>query len=112
MEQVRNYMHAATLLMHTSLAEGLSTALLEAIVCGLPFVATPAGGSSHIVQESGAGVIVPYNDEKALSEIVSSLLSNMDEIDAMKKRAHAFAPNLSWDRVFPRIMEVYRCCTG
>ncbi|MEM3159503.1 MAG: glycosyltransferase family 4 protein [Nitrososphaera sp.] len=109
-EEVRNCMHAADLLVHTSLAEGLSTALLESMACGLPFVTTPAGGNGHLARESGAGITIPFQDEKALAAAVTRLLGEGKEASEMKARARAFASDLSWERLFPRIMNVYRSC--
>jgi L-malate glycosyltransferase len=59
-----------------SRSEGMSNALLEAMACGLPCVATDVGGNSEVVQEGQTGFLVASEDPYALASRIIELLSN------------------------------------
>jgi glycosyltransferase involved in cell wall biosynthesis len=102
-----SYLCSCDLLLHTSLAEGLSTILIEAMSCGLPFVTTAAGGNGYLADESGAGVVVPFEDEKALASTVVSLINNRKRLELMHVNGKKFSAQFRWDKVFERIYKIY-----
>ncbi|MFB3816902.1 MAG: glycosyltransferase family 4 protein [Candidatus Methylomirabilales bacterium] len=57
----------------TLLEEGLSRALLEAMACGLPCVATALGGNPEALGDGTAGVLVPAGDGDALARLLGEL---------------------------------------
>ncbi len=76
------YMHRADLLMHLAQMEGLPNVLIEAQLAGTPVLATPAGGTSEVVNEGVTGVILSSADElheQELDEKLESLLADQDE---------------------------------
>jgi glycosyltransferase involved in cell wall biosynthesis len=58
----------------SSITEGLGSAILEAMACGRPVVATRAGGIPEAVDHEVTGIIVPPQDEHALSAAMLRLL--------------------------------------
>ncbi len=54
----------ADALLCTSLTEGWSLAMTEAMFCGLPVLTTSVGGAPEAIQESGLGIVFPpaYQD--------------------------------------------------
>jgi glycosyltransferase involved in cell wall biosynthesis len=59
-----------------SLSEGLSMAILEAMVAGKPVVATQVGGNPELVLNGETGFLVPPKDSHALASCLVTLLTN------------------------------------
>jgi glycosyltransferase involved in cell wall biosynthesis len=58
-------------------AEGMSNAMLEAMACGLPVVATDVGGAREVVGSDGkAGVVVPAGSSGALADAMAGLAAS------------------------------------
>jgi len=58
-----------------SVYEGLGVAILEAMAAGKPVVATRVGGIPELVSDAATGLLVPPMNPQALTEAISTLLS-------------------------------------
>lgn len=67
---VSDYLKSANIYLSTSLFEGLSNSLMEAMVAGLPIVATDVGDNSFLVREGFNGYLV---SSRAVGQIASRL---------------------------------------
>ncbi len=73
-EDIEQVMPQFDVYVCTSLSEGTSMTILEAMACGLPVVASAVGGNCSIV-DSASGILCPLNDSDAyISNIVRLLL--------------------------------------
>jgi glycosyltransferase involved in cell wall biosynthesis len=59
-----------------SISEGLSVAILEALLAGVPVVTTAVGGSPEVVDEGRDGLLVPAKNPDALSRAIEQALSD------------------------------------
>jgi glycosyltransferase involved in cell wall biosynthesis len=66
-----------------SRSEGFSNALIEAMACGLPCVATRVGGNSEAVEDGRNGYLVESEDADASADRILKLLSNPMEAARM-----------------------------
>ena len=73
---VRSYLQAADIFVLPSLAEGMSNALLEAMACGLPCVATRIGGNEELITDRVNGVLVAAGDSNALADAIIRLFND------------------------------------
>ena len=91
------FMKAADYLVCSSLAEGFSTVVLEALVCGLPVLATECAGMREIFGEYECGVISDNSDEG----IYMMMRKILDEPDCHQR----FVSQISQRRHFFTIQE-------
>ena len=74
-DDVSRFLYAADLLIHPAYMENTGTVLLEAIVAGLPVLATDVCGYAHYVEDAGAGKLVksPFRQEN-LNRLLEEML--------------------------------------
>jgi len=66
-----------------SRSEGFSNALIEAMACGLPCVATRVGGNAEALEDGRSGYLVENEDADACADRILKLLSNPMEAARM-----------------------------
>jgi glycosyltransferase involved in cell wall biosynthesis len=59
-----------------SLSEGLSSAILTAMACSLPVIATSVGGIPELVKHGVTGLLVPPADPRGLAQAIQHLLDD------------------------------------
>ncbi|MDO8680054.1 MAG: glycosyltransferase family 4 protein [Acidobacteriota bacterium] len=87
---VEDYFRAADLFVLPSKREGLPVALLEAMACGLPCIASRLRGSTEtIIQDHVNGLLVAPGDAVALAEAMASVLNNARLANTLSVAARA-----------------------
>jgi glycosyltransferase involved in cell wall biosynthesis len=84
-------MQALDFLVLPSHHEGLSNALLEAMVAGCPVVASAVGGTPELVEREHTGLLFPTDDAGALADCLDLLASDSGLRAGLASRALARA---------------------
>lgn len=63
----------------SSLSEGITRAILEAMAAGVPCVATEVGGILEIISGNNVGTLVPPKDSEALTQAMINIANLTDE---------------------------------
>lgn len=90
-EDVPRILLGADLLIHPAYHENTGTVLVEALVAGLPAIASAVCGYAHYVENAQAGWVVPEPfDQRVFNRLVRDALDN-DRLREFGKRGIAFA---------------------
>ncbi len=82
------YLANASLYFCGSLREGFSTACQEAAILGVPIVTTEVDGAKELIEIADCGEVIP-NDEQAITERLTAILSDNNLMNQWKKTAIA-----------------------
>lgn len=80
------YLRQGDLFVCSSLSEGYSTAVTEALILGLPIITTDCSGMAELLQNGECGVITE-NDEAALYEGLKRLLTDKSLLEHYRNKA-------------------------
>lgn len=101
LKEVAEYLATADITILNSGYEGFSHQILEAMIAGVPLITTNAGGNKEIIHQGQNGIMVKYNDEFNLIEVIRALWNNpeMQEhfIEEGKKTAAYFSVEKMFD---------------
>lgn len=110
---VIDYLHASDVYAFPSLQEGMPNALLEAMACGLPVVATRIGGVIDVVRDGESGILAEPGDSQSLAEGIITLLRNSNLAARLGSKAHQLMKeSFSLERIAPLYRALYIRLTG
>jgi glycosyltransferase involved in cell wall biosynthesis len=75
-EKVARLLQASDLYFLPSLAEGLPIAVLEALACGTPVVATPVGDLARVIEDGVNGFLVPFPSPDCFRDVLERALDH------------------------------------
>ncbi len=98
----------ADLLVLPHLSVDVSGVLFAGLAFGKAMVLSDVGGFRELVEEHGAGRLVPPADPAALTEAIADLLAAPEERRRLEEGARAAAAGpFSWDRIAEQTAAVY-----
>ncbi len=105
-ELLEAYASAKLFVLH-SREESQGIVFAEAMATGLPVVATKIGGIPYVVADGKSGLLCPYADVDAMTEMVAKLLSDESLWQRYSDAAKEVAKNYSWTDIANRIVQLY-----
>src|SRR5580658_4657541 len=90
-ERVWSLLKLCDVFCQPSRSEGMSNALLEAMGCGLPCVATAVGGTPEVLEDGRTGYIIPNEDHQAAANRILALLGDPERARTMGRMARCVA---------------------
>ncbi|MEZ5065337.1 MAG: glycosyltransferase [bacterium] len=93
----------------SSLSEGTSVTLLEAMASGLPCVTTAVGGNPEIVEENVTGLLAPRGDHQALGRALCDVLGERERARVMGEAGRQRVRRLfTFDQMVEGYANLYR----
>ncbi len=92
--------------------ESFGIALVEAMAAGVPVVASDIDGYRDVVRDGAEGLLVPPGDPDALARAIARVLREPGLAEGLAAAGRERAAGFAWDRVVPRIEEVYERVSG
>jgi L-malate glycosyltransferase len=80
---VRRLLPAFDVYANSSISEGISLTILEAMATGLPVVATAVGGTPEIIDDGRTGVLVPARQPAAIGGALIALVASRERRHAL-----------------------------
>lgn len=93
---------SADLFVCSSRSEGMSTVVTEAMILGVPVLATECSGIREQLGDGAYGLIVP-NDDDALAGGVADFLSGCESCAAWRERSARGGREVAYDRSLQRV---------
>lgn len=105
--EVAPWLQCSRVFLLTSESEGLSQALIQAMLCGLPAVVTDVGDLSDLVVDGENGFLIPELDAAAFVQKLEPLIANPAQLQEFSKSARASAVRLSNERISQTWTQVF-----
>jgi L-malate glycosyltransferase len=99
---VEEWLRRSKIFMLTSDSEGLSLAVMEAMMCGLPAVVSNVGDLGDLVKDGKNGFLITKRSPLVFSTAVLNLLSSPDRLQAFSKHARKSAMQFSQEEIISR----------
>ena len=99
---------AADIFVLSTRNEGWANVILEAMACGVPVVASDVGGNAEVVSSPDLGVIVPFDDQAALTGALDQALIRQWNPQAIR----AYAEENSWDNRVEKLVRLFKRIVG
>lgn len=100
------YLQHSDLFVCSSVSEGYSTAVTEALIIGLPVVTTACSGMDELLDNGTYGIITE-NDEGALYEGVKRCFTQSDLLNTYKEQAIQYKDRVTLEQQMSYIEELF-----
>ena len=87
------FLQSLDLYVHASLGETMSTAIMQAMACGLPIIASDVNGINNMVTNGDTGILVPAKNEILLSEAILNCINDIKLRNTLSNNGYNYALN-------------------
>lgn len=106
-DNVNHYYRSSDIYLSTSVFEGLSNSIMEAMSFGLPVVATDIGDNKYLVKDGETGFLTKVKDADAVAAKLELLLNNEELRNTMgKKGRQHITENFSIEKFTQQYIEL------
>ncbi len=107
-DQLPVFYSAADVVAVPSRYESFGLVAVEALACGVPVVASRAGGLRFTIDEGATGQLVRPQDPHALAIAIDTVLTNDPLRAAMSQAARPSVERYDWSHIAQQVIHVYR----
>jgi glycosyltransferase involved in cell wall biosynthesis len=86
-DNVEDWLRQARIFVMTSDSEGVSQAMIQAMLCGLPAVVSDVGDLADVVKDGENGFLVDKRNSKNFADKIQILLSRPEKLNKFQKAA-------------------------
>lgn len=107
-DEASQYLKAADLFVLPSRSEGMPYVLIEALLAGVPIVATEVGGNPEVVENGISGLLTPPLDNKALFKAILELRTNPELRTKISEGARVRSQSFTFEKTLRETVQLYR----
>ena len=107
-DEIHAAMAGLDMLWHPSSAEGLGTAVIDAMALGVPPVAYAVGGLVELIEDGVSGMLVPPGDTAGFARVVASLMTHPARRRALAEGGRLRAERFDVDHMVDGTLGVYQ----
>ncbi len=108
-EDTHDFYSTLDVYIQPSFAEGLPNSVIEAMVCGLPILATNIGGNKDLVNHDKEGWLFEAGDSEALSALMQRCIDEPTELTRFGENGRArIVDTYDFSSVTRDLMDLYR----
>jgi len=96
--------------LFTSKEEGLGTSVLDALACGVPIVATNAGGIPEIITHQKNGLLAPVGDSLQLAKHIETILTKKEIANKFIENGKVIVQSFDKAKTAKKTYDIYRNC--
>lgn len=85
------FLHNLTIYIHASHGETMSTAIMQAMACGLPIIASDVPGINNMIINNKTGILVPVKDIKSMVDGILKYINNKNFRETMAINGFGYA---------------------
>jgi glycosyltransferase involved in cell wall biosynthesis len=94
-------------LIQPSLAEGISTTMLEAMACGIPIIASNVGGNKELIINNVNGFLVNPEAIDEINEKIINLSENKILVKNFGQKSSELIKNFEWEHIGKKYLDLY-----
>jgi len=102
------YLSAADIFVLNTFYEGFSHQLLEVMAVGTPIVTTNVGGNPELITNAKDGLVVDYNDKKALEKAIVSVLEDAELRKKLSENAKRKVTHFSEEKMLNELTHILK----
>lgn len=103
-----NFMQSLDIYIHASFGETMSTAIMQAMACKLPIIASNVPGINNMIQNNKTGLLVKIKDEIEMADALHTIILNPQKAQILQDAAYSYAIlNYSNVAMFAKYKEVF-----
>lgn len=100
------YLHASDIFIRPSLSEGLGNAFIEAMVTGIPVIATRVGGIPDFLKEKETGIFCEVHNPESICRAVTLLEDETLRSHIIQNAKHMVVDRYDWDSLADKMRVV------
>ena len=102
------YIVKADIFVSSSLYEGLSNVILEALALGKPIISTDhKHGANEIIEDHKSGILVPVRNPREMADAIIKILENSELRESLGKEAKKRSENFSRDKMISEYEKLF-----
>lgn len=108
LDYIEGIMNCADLFLLPSEQESFGLSALEALACGVPVIASDAGGLPEVLVDGQTGYLLPVGDVQAMAERAVELLTDPELFGRMREQCRQRALEFHREKIVPQYEALYR----